>query len=135
LASRKDKLIHFHIDNQTDEVMLIISDEMRLRQVFDNLIGNAIKFTPSGSISVEVKMNGEMLRCSISDTGIGIPLNQQSNIFERFIQAEQSPNKNFGGTGLGLAISKNLIQLLGGSIHVKSESGKGSTFYFDIPVS
>jgi len=135
LASRKDKLIHFHIDNQTDEDMLILSDEMRLRQVFDNLIGNAIKFTPSGSISVKVKMNGEMLRCSISDTGIGIPLNQQADIFERFIQAEQSPNMNFGGTGLGLAISKNLIQLLGGSIHIKSEYGQGSTFYFDIPVS
>jgi signal transduction histidine kinase len=134
-ASRKDKDILFQINNQINLEVTILTDEIRLRQVIDNLIGNAIKFTPSGSILVEVKMNGEMLRFSISDTGIGIPDNQQSTIFERFIQAEQSPNMNFGGTGLGLAISKNLIQLLGGSVHVQSELGKGSTFYFDIPIS
>ncbi len=135
VASRKDKHIFFSILNQVDPELSLITDEIRLRQVIDNLIGNAIKFTPSGSVSVEVKMIEEMLHFSITDTGIGIPLNQQATIFERFIQAEQNSKMNFGGTGLGLAISKNLIQLLGGSIHVQSEVGKGSTFYFEIPIS
>jgi len=135
VASRKDKQILFSIQNLVDPEVSILTDEIRLRQVVDNLIGNAIKFTPSGSVSVEVKMIEEILHFSISDTGIGIPLNQQATIFERFIQAEQNSKMNFGGTGLGLAISKNLIQLLDGTIRVQSEVGKGSTFYFEIPVS
>jgi signal transduction histidine kinase len=135
VASRKDKQILFSIQNQVDSDVSILTDETRLRQVVDNLIGNAIKFTPSGSVSFEVKRMEEMLHFSITDTGIGIPLNQQATIFERFIQAEQNSKMNFGGTGLGLAISKNLIHLLGGTIHVQSEVGKGSTFYFEIPVS
>jgi len=135
LTSKREKDIQFKIYNHTNEEMLIESDEIRLKQVIDNLIGNAIKFTSSGSISVEVKMNGEMLRFSIIDTGIGISKDQQATIFERFIQVEQNPNTNFGGTGLGLAISKNLIQLLGGNLYVQSELGRGSTFYFDIPAS
>lgn len=135
VASRKDKQILFSIQNLVGPEVSILTDEIRLRQVVDNLIGNAIKFTPSGSVSVEVKMIEEILHFSISDTGIGIPLNQQATIFERFIQAEQNSKMNFGGTGLGLAISKNLIQLLDGTIRVQSEVGKGSTFYFEIPVS
>lgn len=133
-ASRKDKNILFSIQNQVDPEVSILTDETRLRQVIDNLIGNAMKFTLSGSVSVEVKIMDEMVHFSITDTGIGIPLNQQTIIFERFIQAEQNSKMNFGGTGLGLAISKNLIHLLGGSIHVQSEPGKGSTFYFHLPL-
>jgi len=106
-----------------------------LKQILDNLIGNAIKFTASGSIVLEVKMVGKSVHFSVSDTGIGISPNQQSKIFERFMQAEQGHKINFGGTGLGLAISKNLIELLGGCIHVQSEPGKGSAFYFDILAS
>ena len=135
LATRLDKEIQFRIIEEIDRKVSVLTDEIRLRQVLDNLIGNAIKFTHSGSIDVEVKIIGERIQFSISDTGIGIPIDQQANIFERFIQAEQSSKINFGGTGLGLAISKNLIQLLGGNLHVKSEPGKGSTFYFDLPVS
>lgn len=132
LASKKDKDIQFGIINLVDPQTEIITDEIRLKQVLDNLIGNAIKFTQSGSIIVEIKMIDDLLHFSIKDTGIGIPAHQQLSIFERFMQADQGQNMNYGGTGLGLAISKNLIELLGGKIHVKSESGKGSTFYFYI---
>ena len=132
LASKKDKKINFSINSLIDSDITIVSDEIRLRQILDNLIGNSIKFTSEGSVSVEVKMVGNSIRFSVSDTGIGIAEVQQQNIFERFIQAEHGHNINFGGTGLGLAISKNLVELLGGQIGVDSEQGKGSTFYFDI---
>ena len=80
-------------------------------------------------------MDRESVQFNISDTGIGIPPDQQTAIFERFIQSEQAYKMNFGGTGLGLAISRNLIELLGGTIRVESELGKGSTFYFELPVN
>ena len=132
LASKKDKKIQFTINNQIRTDVSILTDQARLRQILDNLIGNAIKFTSSGSISVDVKMGGEFIHFSVADTGIGIPIHQQSIVFERFIQAEHGHKKNFGGTGLGLAISKNLVKLLGGSISVESEPGKGSVFHFHI---
>jgi len=132
LASKKDKSIQFRINRIENPTFSILTDEIRLRQVLDNLIGNAIKFTSAGSISVEVKIQGDNVHFSVTDTGIGIPSDQQSFIFERFIQANQGHKVNFGGTGLGLAISKNLIELLGGNIGVESEPGKGSTFYFNI---
>ena len=132
IAAKKDKHIQFRIENHTYPDILVTTDEIRLRQILDNLIGNAIKFTASGSVSVEVKIDGELAHFSISDTGIGIPFDQQATIFKRFMQAEQGYKMNFGGTGLGLAISKNLIELLGGTIQVASEPGKGSTFYFHI---
>ncbi len=135
IASRIDKDINFMLLNNIDPNLTISTDEARLRQVLDNLIGNAIKFTPSGTITVNAKKEGEAVYCSVADTGIGISIDQQTTIFERFMQAEQDHRVNFGGTGLGLAISKNLIELLGGSISVESEPGKGSTFYFHIPVN
>ena len=135
IASRNDKNINFLIINDIDPNLTISTDEGRLRQVLDNLIGNAIKFTPSGTITLNAKKEGEAVYYSVSDTGIGISADQQATIFERFMQAEQDHRMNFGGTGLGLAISKNLIELLGGSISVESEPGKGSTFYFHIPVN
>jgi len=135
IASRIDKDINFQVINDIDPNLTISTDEGRLRQVLDNLIGNAIKFTPSGTITVNAKKEGEVVYYSVSDTGIGISIDQQTTIFERFMQAEQDHRMNFGGTGLGLAISKNLIELLGGSISVESELGKGSTFQFYIPVN
>lgn len=132
LASKKNKNIKFQISTIENTSFSIITDEIRLRQILDNLIGNAIKFTSEGVVSVDVKLKGDAVHFSVSDTGIGIPRDQQSSIFERFIQANQGHKVNFGGTGLGLAISKNLIELLGGSIGVESEPGKGSTFYFSI---
>ena len=135
IASRIDKDIDFQIINEIDSKLTISTDEGRLRQILDNLIGNAIKFTSSGTITVNAKREGESIYYSVADTGIGISVDQQSTIFERFIQAEHDHKMNFGGTGLGLAISKNLIELLGGSISVESELGKGSTFHFYIPVN
>ena len=134
IASRSDKNIQFLTDSSIDPALTILTDEIRLRQILDNLIGNAIKFTSSGTITLCAKKEDETVYCSVSDTGIGIPSDQQATIFERFIQAEHDHRINFGGTGLGLAISKNLVELLGGEIHVESEQGKGSTFYFQIPI-
>jgi signal transduction histidine kinase len=132
LATKKDKNILFQIISEINPEVSILTDEIRLRQILDNLIGNAIKFTSTGSIIVNVKMEKDTIHFSVTDTGIGIPYDQQEIIFERFMQAEQGYQANYGGTGLGLAISKNLINLLGGSIRVESEPGKGSAFHFHI---
>jgi signal transduction histidine kinase len=135
IATRSDRNIKFLMEINLEPDLIISTDSIRLRQILDNLIGNAIKFTTSGSITVNIKKEEGTVYFSVSDTGIGISPDQQETIFGRFMQAEHDPKINFGGTGLGLAISKNLIELLGGNIHVKSEPGKGSTFYFHIPVS
>ena len=132
LASRKDKNIKFQIYTQDNPDVTIITDEARLRQILDNLIGNAIKFTPTGSIVVKVEFMDNMIHFCVTDTGIGIPEELQASIFERFIQAEQGLKMSRGGTGLGLAISKNLVELLGGNLQVKSQPGKGSSFFFNI---
>ena len=132
LLSKKEKNLQFMMVFEIDEDFTIITDEIRLKQILDNLIGNAIKFTSEGSVSVNISTDENAVYFKIADTGIGIPHDQQASIFERFMQAEQGHKMNFGGTGLGLAISKNLIELLGGTIQVKSEPGKGSSFYFHI---
>lgn len=110
-------------------------DPLRVRQVLVNLVGNALKFTDSGEILVSVEKIGEYadqieLCCSVSDTGIGIPLDKQEQIFNSFAQADGGITRKYGGTGLGLAISKQLIELMGGRIWVESEPGQGSTFFF-----
>jgi signal transduction histidine kinase/ABC-type amino acid transport substrate-binding protein/AmiR/NasT family two-component response regulator len=117
---------------------LLIADDQRLTQVITNLIGNAVKFTPEqGSISLDVQMLEEeedvcTIQVSISDTGIGISKEQQKRLFDSFQQAESSTTRRFGGTGLGLAISKNIVEMMGGSIKIKSALGKGSTFIFTV---
>jgi len=113
----------------------LIGDPGRVRQVVLNLLGNAIKFTEQGEVvlRVGVKSNTEdsiVLHCTVIDTGIGIPREKQSLIFEAFIQADSSTTRNYGGTGLGLAISAELIELMDGVIWVESEVGAGSRFHF-----
>lgn len=135
LTTKKDKKIEFVIYHPNNQNIIIQTDESRLRQILDNLIGNAIKFTSVGKVEVTVEIKNEMIYFCVTDTGIGIPEELQSVIFERFIQAEQGLRMNFGGTGLGLAISKNLVELLGGNLQVKSEQGKGSSFYFHIRIT
>ena len=113
----------------------ITGDPMRLRQILVNLVGNAIKFTSYGFVDVNVELldqtNDEMtLHYQVCDTGVGIPENKTSKIFEAFVQADASVNRNFGGTGLGLAITSELIRLMGGRIWVESKLGKGSIFQF-----
>jgi two-component system sensor histidine kinase/response regulator len=113
----------------------LIGDPTRLRQLVVNLVGNAIKFTEEGNIvlntELEARTGGEVrLHISVSDTGMGIPLEKQLMIFESFAQADGSTTRRFGGTGLGLTISRQLVELMGGRVWVESEVGKGSTFHF-----
>ncbi|MDR2696586.1 MAG: response regulator [Deltaproteobacteria bacterium] len=119
----------------------LVGDEQRLAQVITNLVGNAVKFTPeAGSISIDVRFLGEedgvcTLLIKVIDTGIGLSPEQQAHLFQAFQQAESSTARKFGGTGLGLSISKNIVEMMGGSIWVESEVGKGSTFAFTIQVT
>ena len=111
-------------------------DDLRIKQVLSNLIGNAIKFTPHGSIHVSALYETygalDYLRFEVTDTGIGIPASTQTTLFERFVQADSSTTREFGGTGLGLAICKQLVALMGGKIGVVSAPGQGSTFWFTV---
>ena len=114
-------------------------DPMRIRQVLVNLIGNAIKFTEHGEVSVAVKPivtneGVQLFRFEINDTGIGIPLDVQALLFQPFTQAETATARRFGGTGLGLSICKNLVELMGGLIGLESELDKGSCFWFALPL-
>ena len=116
----------------------LVGDPTRLRQVLLNLIGNAIKFTQSGDVSLRVVADTipagpTALRFTVSDTGIGIPSEKLGSVFERFTQADSSTTRRFGGSGLGLTISKRLVELMGGRIWVESELGKGSKFSFTVP--
>jgi signal transduction histidine kinase len=108
-------------------------DKVKLKQIFINLIGNAFKFTDSGSIEGGCKYLRGQLMFYVSDTGIGIPKDKQEAVFERFTQLNQGTSRNIGGTGLGLSIVKGLVVLLGGTIALRSEQDKGSTFSFTIP--
>lgn len=116
----------------TDTDAMILSDDFRLRQILNNLIGNALKFTSRGYIRFGYKVNGEELVCFVEDTGKGISGDKHELIFDRFRQEEESYTRHFGGTGLGLSICKGLVELLGGRIWVKSEEGQGSTFFFTL---
>ncbi len=117
----------------------VIGDPARLRQVIVNLVGNSTKFTEKGEIEVSVQVEaasieGTILRFSIRDTGIGIPVDKQHKIFEAFSQADSSTTRKYGGSGLGLTISAQLVGLMGGKIWLESEAGKGSTFHFTVQV-
>lgn len=116
----------------------LIGDSQRLRQILINLVGNGIKFTERGEVSVTVEQTAvagkrPCLHFIVSDTGIGIPLDRQQAIFDAFAQADGSNSRRFGGTGLGLAISSRLISLMGGTIWVESDAGEGSRFHFLVP--
>jgi signal transduction histidine kinase/CheY-like chemotaxis protein len=116
----------------------LVADAGRLRQCLLNVVGNAVKFTDRGSISVAVSENenamGRWLKIEVADTGIGISAEQQSKLFQPFVQAEQGPRRRFGGTGLGLAISRHFAELMGGSLTLRSAESAGSTFTITIPV-
>ncbi len=126
------------IPPDTDDEIIIFSDQSRINQVICNLVGNAIKYTEEGKIEFGFKIVNEnkqdYFTFYIKDTGIGIPPNKQQVIFDRFRQGDDSHTREYGGTGLGLAISKNIAKLLKGDITVESEEDIGSVFYFKIPI-
>jgi signal transduction histidine kinase len=132
-AQEKGLDLHWQVDpDVTDQVA---SDPVRLRQIIVNLVGNAVKFTDSGGVTLSVHKEsadaGSMTaRFSVKDTGIGIPPEKQKEIFSSFTQADNSMTRKYGGTGLGLTISRRLVELLGGRIWVESEPGIGSSFHF-----
>ena len=125
--------------NYTNEIPRhIMADPTRLRQIITNLVGNAIKFTEQGSVTVRTECisngSGGELRIHVEDTGIGMTPEQQGRIFESFVQADSSTTRKFGGTGLGLSISRRLAEAMGGSLTVSSVAGQGSTFSVCVPV-
>jgi signal transduction histidine kinase len=109
-------------------------DRDRINQVFDNLLGNAIKFSPrGGTITIQVKDDGEMIQLGVLDTGVGIPPDKLDKVFDRFYQVDGSATRRFGGAGLGLAIARRIVEAHGGRIWVESEIGQGSAFRFALP--
>ena len=113
----------------------LLADPARVRQVLLNLLGNAIKFTQHGTITLMARREGEQARIAVRDTGIGIPLDKQPAVFEAFTQADGSITRRFGGTGLGLTISNRLVHLMGGEMGLDSEPGVGSEFFFFLPLA
>ncbi len=118
-----------------DKLHPVLGDVNRLQQIVHNLIGNAVKFTERGKITVSASETDNQMELTVSDTGIGIPEDKQVSIFESFIQADATTSRRYGGTGLGLSITKQLVELHGGSIHVVSTPGEGSRFIFTLPLS
>ncbi len=132
-AQQKGLDLNLHVDPQACD--LIRGDPTRLRQIIVNLVGNSIKFTSMGEVTVLVQREAQdstrtTLRFTVRDTGIGIPPERQKEIFSPFTQADNSMTRKYGGTGLGLTISRRLIEMLGGRIWLESEPGKGSAFRF-----
>ncbi len=130
-----EKGLELCFEVQPDVPDNLIGDSLRLGQIVINLVGNAVKFTAIGKISVLVQMEERSeqsvtLRFSITDTGIGIPVDKQSILFRPFVQADSSMTRRFGGTGLGLAISARLVEMMGGRIWFESQPGSGSQFHF-----
>jgi PAS domain S-box-containing protein len=133
----QDRGLHLNLEILTDVPSDLVGDPNRLRQILLNLIGNALKFTEQGSVTLRVERDSGgapgRLRFNVIDTGIGIAAEQSEMIFERFTQADSSTTRQYGGTGLGLAISKGFAELMGGELGCVSELGKGSTFYLAVP--
>ncbi|HEY5525070.1 MAG TPA: response regulator, partial [Clostridium sp.] len=140
-----DKKIQFIIEIEEGVPEFIRSDSMRVEQIIKNLLSNSFKFTSKGSVTLKIKpakaehvaslgLSGDRaITISVTDTGIGIPEDKKQTIFEAFKQSDGTTSRKYGGTGLGLSISKELARILGGTIDLESEEGKGSTFYVTIP--
>ena len=117
-----------------DDLPAAYGDNRRLAQCLMNLAGNSIKFTKKGRVEIGVELRGEELVFRVSDTGIGIPKEELDNVFAEFRQVDTTVTREFGGTGLGLSITKKFVEMHGGRVWVESETGKGSTFFFAVPL-
>lgn len=131
------KSIEIHIDIHPNTPQVLIGDSLRLQQVFNNLVSNAVKFTEAGDITIRIKPIAETqthieLQCAVVDTGIGMNEKEQAKLFQAFSQTDTSNTRKYGGTGLGLTICKQLTELMGGRIWQESTKIKGSTFYFTV---
>jgi hypothetical protein len=128
---KKKQLI---LDVDTNQECPVYADKLKIKQMLYNLFSNAIKFTPEkGKIAIDIDYGDEDITIGVSDSGIGIPPEEQDKIFESFRQLDSNSNRQYQGTGLGLALVKKIIEMHGGQIWVESESGKGSTFKFTLP--
>jgi signal transduction histidine kinase len=132
-AARGNTEVSLHVEPAVPS--RIRTDSIRLQQILRNLLGNALKYTPDGDVTIRADLvDSDTLRIAVSDTGIGIPPHALSRLFETFYQADSSYRKKYAGSGLGLSISKRLVEMMGGSIHAESVEGEGSTFSFTIPL-
>lgn len=132
LASEKRLEFTVSLD---DEDAVIESDPMRLKQVLVNLLGNAVRFTDAGRVTLDVRLDAQHATFAVRDTGIGIALSDQERVFEPFWQAEQRPTRKVGGSGLGLTVARRTARLLGGDVTVESALGRGSTFTLRVPLA
>jgi two-component system sensor histidine kinase ChiS len=133
----KDKPVEI-VTDVPDMLPSVYADKLRLNQILLNLVSNAAKFTLEGTITIKAgpdKNKPDTMLISVKDTGIGIPSEKLDTIFERFRQADSGTTRKYGGTGLGLAICKQLVEMHGGGLNVRSEEGKGSEFFFTIPLA
>jgi PAS domain S-box-containing protein len=131
----EEKRIEFRIESGKElESVQVMADPERLNQIFNNLVSNSLKFTTNGFVLLKYFKVGNMIQFEVKDTGIGIPADFHSKIFDRFSQAESSKSRRYGGNGLGLAITKNLIELMGGKIWFESEPEIGTSFHFTLPL-
>jgi len=135
----RSKGLNLHTRFSSKIPFLLRGDPLQLRKIFLNLLGNAVKFTEQGDVTLRAELlaettGGVRVRFEVSDTGIGIAPEAQAKIFDRFTQADGSVGRRFGGTGLGTTIVKQLVELMGGEIGLTSEPGKGSTFWFTLPL-
>ncbi|WP_319780749.1 ATP-binding protein [Maridesulfovibrio sp.] len=129
------KGIEFDLDMDSRLPRAVKGDPVRLRQVLLNLLSNAVKFTESGSVGLKIQpLDHDFVRFTVSDTGIGIPKELQENIFDKFAQADDSMTRRFGGTGLGLSICRQLVEMMGGSIHLRSSTGSGTSISCVLPL-
>jgi signal transduction histidine kinase/CheY-like chemotaxis protein len=138
IASQKGLLLDYNFKDVDDQALVVIGDALRLSRVLTNLVSNAVKYTDKGQVSVNLSTHyvGDSyveLYCDVIDTGIGIPEHKLDLVFEKFSQADTSTTRRFGGTGLGLTITKQLVEMMGGRITVKSKVGHGSVFSVVLP--
>jgi two-component system phosphate regulon sensor histidine kinase PhoR len=132
LAGEKDLRLSVNLSNHLPD---IAADRRRLAEVLQNLLDNAIQYTPpGGQIMLSASAGGSEVTFTVADTGIGIPQADQPRIFERFYRVDAARSREVGGTGLGLAIAKHLVEVHGGRIWVESEVGQGSQFHFTVPI-